>query len=261
MRLRWPPAAPPRAPHAACACRRPAGARSSPRVRPAARDTSTVRWQSSGSFSAHIRQSVVSAEPATSRSSASCELRSPGQRLVARAVLGLAAQRRTLVTVEDAGRRQALRQALAAELREAARVGRGAHIDHRLDAARLQEVDEALDRMVGMADRLDHAAIKRSPALGVKQMTVSRYTSGLRAAGNATTLGCIAERAGSHHALQVSENRPVPGPGRERNQHHLLRDLGRQGRHQGPAGLCRRAQRSRRPSRTSMPSASRSFPR
>ena len=48
-------------------------------------------------------------------------------------------------------------EALAAELREAARVGHGAHIDHRLDASRLQQVDEAPDRMVGMADRLDHA--------------------------------------------------------------------------------------------------------
>jgi hypothetical protein len=104
------------------------------------------------------------------------ELRPLGQRVVARAVLGFSAQSGALVAVEDAGRRQALRQALAAELREAARVGRGAHVDHRLDAARLQQVDEAPDRMVGMADRLDHRVIKRSGTPSVKSVTVPRYT-------------------------------------------------------------------------------------
>ena len=88
------------------------------------------------------------------------ELGSPGQRIVACAVLGFPAQGRALVAVKDASRGQGLRQPLAAELREAARVGRRAHIDHRLDAARLQEVDEAADRMVGMTDRFDHAPIK-----------------------------------------------------------------------------------------------------
>jgi hypothetical protein len=49
-----------------------------------------------------------------------------------------------------------------------------ASIDYRLDAGRLQEVDEVPDRTVAMADRLDHAPIKRSPALHVKQTTVPR---------------------------------------------------------------------------------------
>src|SRR6185503_16625824 len=57
--------------------------------------------------------------------------------------------------IVDAGFLEALRQPLAAELREAARPWHRAHVDQPLHAARLQERDEALDRMVRVADGLD----------------------------------------------------------------------------------------------------------
>ena len=54
--------------------------------------------------------------------------------------------------VVDDGFGQRLGEALLAELREAARPGRGADIDQHFYAARAQQIDEALDGMVGMTD-------------------------------------------------------------------------------------------------------------
>src|SRR5579883_1277683 len=62
-------------------------------------------------------------------------------------------QRLPLPGVVDAGLLEAPCQSLTPELREASRVGHRAHIDQALHAARLQQRDEALDGMVGMADR------------------------------------------------------------------------------------------------------------
>ena len=78
-----------------------------------------------------------------------------GQRIITAAAVRLAAQRGAFMQVGDAGLGQAPGQPLLAELREAARVGQGAHVDQQRNAARLQEIDEAPERMIGMADGLD----------------------------------------------------------------------------------------------------------
>jgi len=80
---------------------------------------------------------------------------SRGQRIITAAALRLAAQRCAFMEIGDAGLGQAPGQPFLAELREAARVGHGAHVDQQRNAARLQEIDEALDGMIGMADGLD----------------------------------------------------------------------------------------------------------
>jgi len=83
--------------------------------------------------------------------------------LGARALLGLPAGEMAGLDLEA----DDVLGSFAAELREAPRIGRRADIDQRLDASRFQEIDEALDRMVGMADCLDrfHAASLRTSSM------------------------------------------------------------------------------------------------
>src|SRR5579883_731641 len=94
---------------------------------------------------------------------ADCVLESRPRRrvVVASAALRHAAQRLALPGVVDAGLLEAPCQSLTPELREASRVGHRAHIDQALHAARLQQRDEALDGMVGMADGLDRSHERR----------------------------------------------------------------------------------------------------
>jgi hypothetical protein len=67
----------------------------------------------------------------------------------------LAAQLRAKEHIDDAGRAQAFRQRLAVELRIEARIRRRAYIGQRGDPVLAEQIEEALDRMVGMPDGED----------------------------------------------------------------------------------------------------------
>ncbi len=76
---------------------------------------------------------------------------------VAIRVLRPRAQRVPQEPIFNAGILERGHQCFLAELRIAAREGRRAHVGHAFDPRALQQIDEAARRVIGMADRIDHA--------------------------------------------------------------------------------------------------------